>query len=48
MNEAALRNMMSAQEKYYQAMCKAKDEYINDMRQIVEVFLRGDAAKPAE
>lgn len=45
MNEAALRNMMSAQEKYYQAMCKAKDEYIGDMRQVVEVLLAAPVAK---
>lgn len=45
MNEAALRNMMSAQEKYYQAVCRAKDEYIGEMRQIVEVFLAAPVAK---
>lgn len=46
MNEAALRNMMSAQEKYYQATCKAKDEYISDMRQIVEVFIAKAEVQP--
>ena len=40
MNEAVLRELLAKQEKYFTAMFKAKDEFMNDQRQIIEMMLK--------
>ena len=45
MNEAVLRELIAKQEKYYMAMCKAKDELLSDQRQIIEMMLKPQATQ---
>jgi hypothetical protein len=47
MNEAVMRELLAKQEKYFTAMCKAKDEFLSDQRQIVEMMLKSGATVQA-